>query len=171
MLIIYGASNFTSVDRNREMWAACLLPNANPPSDVVPLTRASQNLFRRDAYVEGAIDPPSPLSDVYEDEDEIHGEQPDVEMTNHKIPGTCIVMTDVNLSLDGHRAYPVPNDPEEAFVWTETQRLLAAAALKPETPEALQALVCSLHSIMQPCRLILIGCNLSVAVSHCSRWH
>ncbi|KAH9919276.1 uncharacterized protein B0H18DRAFT_882126 [Fomitopsis serialis] len=133
-------NNFTCVERGKEPWATCLIPLQS--RETIQLTRASQDLFRRECH--GATDPPSPMSAMDEDHEDhmnLEADGPGTIDAVCDLPGTSLSMEGFDLRLDEYCTYPVPPSPEEAFAWTETQRSFAEVAQKPQTVLALQDLL------------------------------
>ena len=135
-------SNFTEVARNWDVWSMCLAPIES--NSTILLTKASQSLFRPDQ--EDVQDLPSPMTVDDEDtetrEEEIEINETAGRSTAHtQLPVQSLMIAGLDLVEDCLGINPVPRSPEDAFAWTEKQRLDAERAVEKDTLEDIQDMV------------------------------
>lgn len=118
-----------------EVWAPCYVPMQEAVA--IPLTTASQLLLRDRAIMDS--NPPSPMTvDEEMDDLEDFDESGPISADPTGAPCHTIQLDQLDLSLDEHRRFPVPNGREAAFEWTERQRALAENAAQPEMLDELR---------------------------------
>ena len=116
-----------------DVWAPCYVPIQEAVA--IPLTMVSQRLLQ-DGDI---IDPPSPMTvDEEMDNLEVFDESGSISADPTGAPCHTVQLDQLDLSLDEHRRFPVPNGQEAAFEWTERQRALAEKAEQPETLDDLR---------------------------------
>ncbi|KAH9910546.1 uncharacterized protein B0H18DRAFT_839669, partial [Fomitopsis serialis] len=132
-LSLLDLNTFTPIPRNLAAWGPCT--SILEESQHIHLTSVSHRIFRLQYEDSASFDPPSPLTDI--SDNEMEGASSCAEVTDEPSPssshGATVTLQGFELCLDHHQRYPVPQDEDEAFAWTEEQCSLAKAASEHES--------------------------------------